>query len=164
AGVRGIDLRDDDEVVSMGILEKDMQVLHVTNRGVGKRTNEDEYRVTNRGGKGVFTCKLTEDTGHVVKVLPVTGKEDLMLMTVAGVLIRISVESIAQTGRNTQGVRLIRLQADEEVATVAKIEEEEVIEEIEELPEETKEIDSGSEVETSEQAEEQNEDDERTEE
>ncbi len=164
AGVRGIDLRDDDEVVSMGILEKDMQVLHVTNRGVGKRTNEEEYRVTNRGGKGVFTCKLTEDTGHVVKVLPVTGEEDLMLMTVAGVLIRISVESIAETGRNTQGVRLIRLQKGEEVATVAKIEDEEVIEEMEELAEETDEEDNGSEVENSEQAEEQNEDDERTEE
>src|SRR5699024_7113500 len=161
---------DDDEVVSMGILEKDMQVLHVTNRGVGKRTNEDEYRVTKSGRKGVYTCKLKEDTGQVVKVLPVTGTEDLRLMTVAGVLIRISIESIAQTRRNTQGVRLISIQADEEVATVAKIEEEEVIEEneeieeIEELPEETKEIDSGSEVETSEQAEEQNEDDERTEE
>ncbi|HLR14307.1 MAG TPA: DNA gyrase subunit A [Bacillota bacterium] len=136
AGVRGINLRDDDEVVSMEILEKGMQVLHVTNRGVGKRTNEEEYRVTNRGGKGIFTCKLTEDTGHVVTVQAVTGKEDLMLMTVAGVLIRISVDSIAQTGRNTQGVRLIRLQNDEEVATIAKIEEEEVIEEIEEREEE----------------------------
>src|SRR5699024_7513388 len=133
---RGINLRDDDEVVSMEILEKGMQVLHVTNRGVGKRTNEEEYRVPNRGGRGIFTCKLTEDTGHVVTVQAVTGKEDLMLMTVAGVLIRISVDSIAQTGRNTQGVRLIRLQNDEEVATIAKIEEEEVIEEIEEREEE----------------------------
>lgn len=139
AGVRGIHLRDDDEVVSMEILEEGMQVLHVTNRGVGKRTNEEEYRVTNRGGKGIFTCKLTEDTGHVVTVQAVTGKEDLMLMTVAGVLIRISVDSIAQTGRNTQGVRLIRLQNDEEVATIAKIEEEDVIGEIEEREEEAAE-------------------------
>src|SRR5690625_4504350 len=124
AGVRGISLREDDEVVSMEILEKGLQVLHVTNKGVGKRTPEDQYRVTNRGGKGIFTCKLTEDTGHVIAVKAVTGKEDIMLMTVDGVLIRIPVESISKTGRNTQGVRLIRLHDDEEVATVAKIAQE----------------------------------------
>ncbi len=127
AGVRGISLRDGDEVVSMEILDEGKQVLHVTNRGVGKRTSEEEYRVTNRGGKGIFTCRLTEETGHVVTVKAVTGDEDLMLMTVAGVLIRIPVESISQTGRNTQGVRLIRLQDNEEVATVAKISNDEVI-------------------------------------
>src|SRR5699024_5503090 len=91
-GVRGISLRDDDEVVSAEILEKDSQILHVTNKGVGKRTPEDQYRVTNRGGKGIFTCKLTDDTGHVIAVKAVTGKEDIMLITVAGVLIRIPVE------------------------------------------------------------------------
>lgn len=146
AGVRGISLRDDDEVVSMEILEEGMQVLHVTNLGVGKRTIEDEYRVTNRGGKGVFTCKITEETGHVVTVKAVTGKEDLMLITVAGVLIRIPIESIAQTGRNTQGVRLIRLQENEEVATIAKIEEEEVMEEIEDSTAETGEIETSEET------------------
>ena len=131
AGVRGISLRDDDEVVSMEILEPGLQVLHVTNKGVGKRTPEDQYRITNRGGKGIFTCKLTEETGHVTAVKAVTGEEDLMLITVAGVLIRIPVESVSQTGRNTQGVRLIRLQNDEEVATVAKI----AVEETEEVGE-----------------------------
>ncbi|MGM8365477.1 DNA gyrase subunit A [Virgibacillus sp. W0181] len=136
AGVRGISLRKDDEVVSMEILKQDMQVLHVTNKGVGKRTPEDQYRRTNRGGKGIFTCKLTEETGYVVAVKAVTGEEDMMLITVAGVLIRIPVSSISQTGRNTQGVRLIRLQEDEEVATVAKVaseEEEQEIEAVEEL-------------------------------
>src|SRR5699024_5670233 len=135
AGVRGISLRDDDEVVSMEILEKDSQVLHVTNKGVGKRTPEDQYRITNRGGKGIFTCKLTDETGHVVAVKAVTGEEDIMLITVDGVLIRIPVESISQTGRNTQGVRLIRLQEGEEVATIAKVtddEEEEAEEKVEE--------------------------------
>jgi len=134
AGVRGISLREDDEVVSMEILEPGLQVLHVTNKGVGKRTPEDQYRITNRGGKGIFTCKLTEETGHVTAVKAVTGEEDLMLITVAGVLIRIPVESVSQTGRNTQGVRLIRLQNNEEVATVAKIaiEESEEIEDDEE--------------------------------
>src|SRR5690625_607098 len=131
AGVRGISLREDDEVISMEILDEGLQVLHVTNKGVGKRTPEDQYRVTNRGGKGIFTCKLTEETGHVTAVKAVSGEEDIMLITVGGVLIRIPVESIAQTGRNTQGVRLIRLQNEEEVATVAKISEEDMEEEIE---------------------------------
>ncbi|MGM8212875.1 DNA gyrase subunit A [Virgibacillus sp. W0430] len=133
AGVRGITLREEDEVVSMEILEKDMQVLHVTNKGVGKRTPEEQYRKTNRGGKGIFTCKLTDETGHVVAVKAVTGEEDMMLITVAGVLIRIPVDSISQTGRNTQGVRLIRLQADEEVATVAQVNREEETDEVEEV-------------------------------
>ena len=124
AGVRGIALREDDEVVSMEILEEGDQVLHVTNKGVGKRTSEEQYRVTRRGGKGIFTCKLSEETGHVVAVKSVSGEEDIMLITVAGVLIRIPVDEIAQTGRNTQGVRLIRIQDDEEVATVAKIDAE----------------------------------------
>ena len=119
AGVRGISLRDGDEVVSMEILEEGLQVLHVTNRGVGKRTPEEQYRKIKRGGKGVFTCKLPE--GHVVTVKAVTGDEDIMLITVRGVLIRIPVKGVSVTGRNTQGVRLIRLHDDEEVATVAKV-------------------------------------------
>src|SRR5690625_3769979 len=126
AGVRGIDLRENDEVVSMEIVEEGSYILHVTNRGIGKRSEEVQYRKTNRGGKGYFTCRLTEETGHVVAVKVVKGDEDIMLITVAGVLIRIPVESISITGRNTQGVRLIRLQNDEEVATVAKIAEEEI--------------------------------------
>jgi len=129
AGVRGISLRGDDEVVSMEILEENSQVLHVTNKGVGKRTSEQEYRKTNRGGKGIFTCKLNEDTGHVVAVKAVTGHEDIMLITVEGVLIRTPVADISQTGRSTQGVKLIRLQENEEVATVAKIEQDELDEE-----------------------------------
>src|SRR5699024_922486 len=121
SGVRGISLRNDDEVVSMEILDKNSQILHVTNKGVGKRTPEIEYRVTKRGGKGIFTCRLTEETGHVVAVKAVNGDEDIMIITVDGVLIRIPVEGISQTGRNTQGVRLIRLREEEEVATIAKI-------------------------------------------
>src|SRR5690625_1389990 len=125
-GVRGINLRNDDEVVSMEILEKDTQILHVTNNGVGKRTPEIEYRVTRRGGKGIFTCRLTEETGHVVAVKAVHGDEDIMIITVDGVIIRIPVEGISVTGRNTQGVRLIRLGEDEEVATIAKVPKEDV--------------------------------------
>ncbi|WP_217588420.1 DNA gyrase subunit A [Lentibacillus saliphilus] len=125
AGVRGISLREGDQVVSMEIIEPGDQILHVTDKGIGKRTPEEQYRTTRRGGKGIFTCRLNDDTGHVVAVKTVTGQEDIMLITVAGVLIRIPVEDISQTGRNTQGVRLIRLQNDEAVATVAKVQEDE---------------------------------------
>lgn len=125
SGVKGIDLRENDEVVSMEIIEKDSYILHVTNKGIGKRTLENQYRKTNRGGKGYYVCRLTEETGHVVAVKIVNGDEDLMLITIHGVLIRIPVEDISITGRNTQGVRLIRLQGEEEVATVAKIAEDE---------------------------------------
>src|SRR5690625_3469957 len=139
AGVRGIDLRENDEVVSMEIIEEGSYILHVTNRGIGKRTKEDQYRKTNRGGKGYFACRLTEETGHVVAVKVVNGDEDLMLMTVAGVLIRIPVSGISITGRSTQGVRLIRLQNDEQVATVAKIIEEDIDEDEEVIEKSTNE-------------------------
>lgn len=132
AGVRGIYLRPDDEVVSMEIIHEDAYILHITNKGIGKRTPEAQYRKTNRGGKGYFVCRLTEETGEVVAVEIVDGEEDLMLITVHGVLIRIPVEGISITGRNTQGVRLIRLQGDEEVATVAKITDEDEDEETDE--------------------------------
>src|SRR5699024_9219896 len=105
SGVRGIQLREDDEVVAMDIIEEDTYVLHVTNKGIGKRSEEAEYRKTNRGGKGYFVCRITEETGDVVNVEIVTGEEDLMLITVDGVLIRTPIEGIPITGRSTQGVR-----------------------------------------------------------
>ncbi|WP_156289947.1 DNA gyrase subunit A [Oceanobacillus salinisoli] len=147
AGVKGISLRDDDEVVSMEILEEGSKILHVTKKGYGKQTPESEYRRINRGGKGVFTCKVSEKTGPVSAVKAVTGEEDLMVITVAGVIIRIPVQDISETGRNTMGVRLIRLNEDEEVATVAKIEHEEDKEDVPE--EESAEV--GSEEETEEE-------------
>ncbi|GAA0502200.1 DNA topoisomerase (ATP-hydrolyzing) subunit A [Salinibacillus aidingensis] len=125
AGVKGITLRDEeDKVVSMEILDETTQVLTVTNKGYGKRTKADEYRTTNRGGKGILTCHLTEKNGHVVAVKAVTGDEDLILITESGMLIRMPVESISETGRNTQGVKLIRLEEGEEVSTVARIAQE----------------------------------------
>ncbi|MFG6146731.1 DNA gyrase subunit A [Halobacillus sp. B23F22_1] len=133
AGVKGISLREDDKVVSMEIISNDLQVLTVTSKGFGKRTPAEDYRLTNRGGKGIITCNLTDKNGVVVATKAVTGEEDAMIITAQGVLIRMPVESISETGRNTQGVRLIRLQDEEEVATVARIEsekeEEEMIEE-----------------------------------
>lgn len=125
AGVKGISLRGEDEVISMEIIEEGSNILHITNKGYGKQTPEAEYRMTNRGGKGIFTCRLSDKTGHVVAVKDVTGIGDLMLITAAGVLIRIPVAEISETGRNTMGVRLIRLHEEEEVATVAIVEHEE---------------------------------------
>ncbi|WP_067840367.1 DNA gyrase subunit A [Amphibacillus sediminis] len=125
AGVKGISLRDDDEVVSMEIVEAGYYVLNVTENGYGKQTPIEEYRMINRGGKGVATCNITEKTGKVVAVKAVNGEEDLMIITETGVLIRMPVNSISKTGRNTQGVRLIRLQDNEKVATVARIEPQE---------------------------------------
>ncbi|QTN01205.1 DNA gyrase subunit A [Sediminibacillus dalangtanensis] len=132
SGVKGISLRGDDKVVSMEIIEDGLHVMNVTSKGYGKRTPAAEYRITNRGGKGIFTSNLTDKTGKIVAVKAVTGEEDIMIITEAGVLIRMPVEGISITGRNTQGVRLIRVQDGEEVATVARIETEEEIEE--ELP------------------------------
>ncbi|MRG87944.1 DNA gyrase subunit A [Salinibacillus xinjiangensis] len=152
AGVKGITLRDeDDKVVSMEILEEDSQVLTVTSKGFGKRTNADDYRITNRGGKGIITCNLTDKNGHVVAVKAVTGDEDLILITESGMLIRMSVEGISETGRNTQGVKLIRLDDGEEVATVARIEneddEEEDVED-EEIQDSTEEVNDEKEQES----------------
>ncbi|SET14541.1 DNA gyrase subunit A [Salinibacillus kushneri] len=125
SGVKGITLRDEeDKVVSMEILDESSQVLTVTSKGFGKRTKAEEYRTTNRGGKGILTCHLTEKNGNVVAVKTVTPEEDLILITESGMLIRMPVEGISETGRNTQGVKLIRLEEGEEVSTIAKIAQE----------------------------------------
>ena len=121
AGVRGIRLRDEDYVVGMEIIEEDQDILVVSENGYGKRTKQSEYRLQSRGGVGIKTMQVTEKTGNVVAVKTVTGEEDVMLITVEGMLIRMDVEDISQIGRNTQGVRLIRLSDEEYVATVAKV-------------------------------------------
>ena len=123
-GVKGINLSDDDIVVGMEILEEKSDVLVVTVNGYGKRTPASEYRVQTRGGKGLKTCNVTERNGELVSVKAVTGEEDLMIITAHGVLIRMDVNDISTTGRNTQGVKLIRLQESEFVSTVAKVEKE----------------------------------------
>ena len=123
-GVKGINLSNDDIVVGMEILEDKNDVLVVTVNGYGKRTPASEYRIQTRGGKGLKTCNVTERNGELVSVKAVTGEEDLMIITAHGVLIRMDVNDISTTGRNTQGVKLIRLQESEFVSTVAKVEKE----------------------------------------
>ena len=125
-GVKGISLDADDEVVGMEILEEGVDVLIVTSKGYGKRTPSGEYRVQSRGGKGLKTCNITDKNGSVVSVKAATGEEDLMLITESGVLIRMDVDTISTMGRNTQGVKLIRLDENVVVSTVALVEKEEI--------------------------------------
>ncbi|EFQ5018769.1 DNA gyrase subunit A [Listeria monocytogenes] len=156
AGVRGIRLREDDEVIGMEVLEDDEKVLVVTEKGYGKQTPASQYPLRNRGGMGVKTVTITEKNGNLVAMKTVTGEEDLMLMTVSGVLIRFEIETVSQTGRSAMGVKLIRLDEDEKVATVAKVPKEadevELEEEIDEtlitqVPDESFEDAPGSDIE-----------------
>ena len=126
-GVKGITLGENDEVVGMDILEEKDDILIVTRNGYGKRTGEEEYRIQSRGGKGIKTCNITDKTGSLVSVTTVTGEEDLMVITAAGVIIRMDVGQISRLGRNTMGVKLIKLESGEDqfVSTVAKVEKEE---------------------------------------
>lgn len=118
-GVKGIQLNANDEVIGMDVAEPDMEVLVVTSRGYGKKTKSDDYRIQTRGGKGIKTLNCTSKNGEVVALKMVTPDHDLMIITNAGVAIRIHVDTISTLGRNTQGVKLINVREGEEVATVA---------------------------------------------
>jgi DNA gyrase subunit A len=124
-GVKGITLDDDDDVIDMDVVKPDADVLIVTAKGYGKRTPISEYRIQSRGGKGIKTHNVTERSGYVVGLKVVEPNEDLMIVTVAGIIIRLEVKGISTMGRYTQGVKLIRLGENEEVGSVAKVTAEE---------------------------------------
>lgn len=126
AGVKGIRLRDGDEVIGLDVADDDNQdeILVVTEKGYGKRTSIEDYRLSNRGGMGVKTAKLTERNGRLVCITTVEGDEDLMVVTNQGVIIRMEVSNISVNGRMAQGVRLIRLDEEQYVSTVAKVKKE----------------------------------------
>ncbi len=124
-GVRGIDLEEGDVVVGMEILHPQGTLLTVTESGFGKRTAIGEYRVQSRGGKGVITLKVTEKTGSIVGVTQVSETDEVMLVTDTGKIIRLAVRELRVIGRNTQGVRLIGLQENEHVASLARLAEKE---------------------------------------
>jgi DNA gyrase subunit A len=128
-GVTGIEVDDEtDEVVGMiCVNESDTSrtVMVVSEKGYGKRTAVDEYRITNRGGKGVKTINVTEKTGKLVGILDVLSTEDLMITCTSGITIRMSVGAISELGRATQGVKLIRLDEGDEIAAITKLDEEE---------------------------------------
>lgn len=131
-GVRGVTLASDkDEVVGMiAINNPEVTVLVVSENGYGKRTDIEDYRVTNRGGKGVKTINVTDKTGELVAIKDVTDNDDLMIINKSGIVIRIGVSDLRVMGRATQGVRLITLKGDDSIASIAKVEHEEEEDEI----------------------------------
>ncbi len=129
-GVRGIDIDHTDRVVGLSLVESDEdEVLVVTEHGYGKRTKITEYRQQNRGGKGVKTLNVTKKNGHLVKLKSVVGDEDLIIITSKGMMIRLPVEQISTSSRATQGVRLMRLNDNQKVATAAVVPKEDELEE-----------------------------------
>lgn len=132
SGVRGITLgNEEDEVIGMVIVSdpENDTILVVSEKGFGKRTKVDAYRITNRGGKGVITLNITDKTGNLIAIQKVTDDNDLMIINKSGVAIRMSVEELRVMSRNTQGVRLINLRKNDEIAAITKIEKEEGVEE-----------------------------------
>ncbi|MCG7337742.1 DNA gyrase subunit A [Staphylococcus sp. ACRSN] len=125
AGVKGITLREGDKVIGLDVAKSDSddEILVVTENGYGKRTPVNDYRLSNRGGKGIKTATVTERNGNIVCITTVNGEEDLMVVTNSGVIIRIDVQDISQNGRAAQGVRLIKLSDEQYVSTVAKVNE-----------------------------------------
>ncbi len=123
SGVRGITLNNDnDEVVGMvAVNDMDANILVVSENGYGKRSSLDDYRVTNRGGKGVKTISVTEKTGKLVAIKNVNDQDDLMIINKSGIAIRMEVSGLRVMGRATQGVKLINLKADDRIAAVAKV-------------------------------------------
>jgi len=123
SGVRGITLQDDnDEVVGMiAVDDMESNILVVSENGYGKRSSLDDYRITNRGGKGVKTISVTEKTGNLVAIKNVTDQDDLMIINKSGIAIRMAVEDLRVMGRATQGVRLISLKGKDSIAAVAKV-------------------------------------------
>jgi DNA gyrase subunit A len=125
AGVKGIRLNDNDYVIGMMVIKREGTVLVVTEKGYGKRTSIKEYRVSHRGGKGIITLKVTDKSGGLLAIKEVMNEDDIMLITTQGVVIRQSVRKISVLGRNTQGVRLIKLDVDDRVADIARVIKEE---------------------------------------
>lgn len=130
-GVRGIRLRGDDFVIGAVVLEEDEEVLVVTEKGYGKRTSVSEYVLKKRGGLGVKTSNISEKSGKLAGIVATQGKEDLVIMTDHGVVIRIKTSDVSQSSRATLGVRMIRLDKDAKVSSVAKIDTNEIDDSIE---------------------------------
>lgn len=129
-GVRGISLEDNDEVIGM-IVVNDVEnetVLVVSEKGYGKRTAVEDYRITNRGGKGVITLNITEKTGELIAIQNVTDEDDLMIINKSGVAIRMSMTELRVMGRNTQGVKVINLKGNDSIAAIAKVEKDDDVE------------------------------------
>jgi DNA gyrase subunit A len=128
SGVRGIRLQDEktDEVIGMiAVDDMESNILVVSENGYGKRSSLEDYRITNRGGKGVKTISITEKTGNLVSIKNVTDEDDLMIINKSGIAIRMAVADLRVMGRATQGVKLINLKGKDSIAAVAKVMHEE---------------------------------------
>ncbi len=120
-GVRGIDLAEGDALIGMVVVKRDADLLVVTEKGLGKRTKVEEYRVQKRGGKGIFTCKRTDRTGDVIGLLEVIEHDEIMLITRGGIMLRASADTVRETGRNAQGVKLVSLDFGDSVTAVVRV-------------------------------------------
>ena len=129
-GVRGVNLREGDKVVGASVVTDQDEVLIITEKGYGKRTLASEYPTKGRGGKGIKTANITEKNGPLAGLLTVKGDEDLMIITDTGVMIRTSVGNISQTGRSTQGVKVMRLDQDAKIVTFTTVQPDEKDEEV----------------------------------
>ncbi len=126
AGVKGVTLRDGDQVVGAAAITDDQEVLIITEKGYGKRTSATEYPTKGRGGKGIKTANITDKNGNLAGIVTVSGDEDIMVITDTGVIIRTAVANISQTGRATQGVKVMRLDDTARIVTFALVEPEEI--------------------------------------
>lgn len=124
-GVRGINLNPGDLVIGMDIVEEGADLLVISEKGYGKRTPISEYRVQSRGGKGIITAKITNKTGHAVGMKIVKDNDEIMLINLSGIIIRMNVNEISVMGRSTQGVKLMKVPENESVVSIAKISSEE---------------------------------------
>lgn len=124
AGVRGIRLRENDYVVGAAVMTENREVLVITENGYGKRTASGEYPIKGRGGKGIKTANITAKNGHLAGLTTVTGDEDILLITNRGVIIRFNVATVSQTGRATLGVRLMKMEDNAKVVTMATVDPE----------------------------------------
>jgi DNA gyrase subunit A len=122
-GVRGISLREDDEVVAMEVLAPGGTILSVTEQGYGKRTELDEYRVQSRGGIGIINIQTSDRNGKVVGIIQVRDDDELMLITQQGKILRMASKDIRTIGRATQGVRLIDIEGDDRAVSIARLAE-----------------------------------------
>ncbi len=120
-GVRGIRLNPGDEVIGMDIVEEDADLAVISEKGYGKRTPVLDYRVQTRGGKGIITSRITNKTGHVVGMKVVKENDEIMLINLSGIIIRMNVDEISKMGRSTQGVKLMKVPENESVVSIAKI-------------------------------------------
>lgn len=131
-GVKGINLNRDDKVISMNLVEEGTDLLVISEKGYGKRTSLEEYRTQTRGGKGIKTYNIKSHTGDLIGARVVNDDDEIMIISYLGIIIRLNIAGISQMGRTTQGVRLMKLDKDDRVVSIAKVISDEEIEKIEE--------------------------------